>query len=253
LIAIFLRHEILPLLKTRWPSVFSSLSRVSEHCAQTADLLADVAQEDLEHARQEAPNILSIDALESLSQARLINALRCWIQEQQHTLPSTVKMKHILKDVIHAKKDAIPSISWGDVILRRYQHHLYLDKMSEAHDPSTVLSWDLSKELLLPGNMGRLCVTEKIGHGIRQDIDVNETTIRFRTGGERIRLAGHKEHQVLKKLFQTWKIPPWKRDRIPLIYCRNDLVAIVSFGVAADFQAKKTEKGIDVSLIDDCP
>ena len=47
--------------------------------------------------------------------------------------------------------------------------------------------------------------------------------LRFRQGGEKIQLAGKHHHQSLKKLFQEWQVPTWKRDRIPLLYDENVL------------------------------
>jgi tRNA(Ile)-lysidine synthetase-like protein len=33
----------------------------------------------------------------------------------------------------------------------------------------------------------------------------------------------------LKKLFQQWQVPPWERDRVPLIYIEDELVAVVGY------------------------
>jgi tRNA(Ile)-lysidine synthase len=58
------------------------------------------------------------------------------------------------------------------------------------------------------------------------EVKQKKISVRFRQGGERIHLAGHKHHSHLKKLLQAANIPPWQRDRIPLIYFDNRLIMI---------------------------
>ena len=47
--------------------------------------------------------------------------------------------------------------------------------------------------------------------------------VRFRRGGEKCPRFGGKIHQPLRKLFQELGVPPWLRDRIPLVYINNEL------------------------------
>ena len=49
----------------------------------------------------------------------------------------------------------------------------------------------------------------------------------------------------LKKLYQESKIPPWARDRIPLIYVENKLAAVPSLWISKDFSVSAEEEGID--------
>jgi tRNA(Ile)-lysidine synthase len=59
--------------------------------------------------------------------------------------------------------------------------------------------------------------------------------IRYRRGGEKIRLAGRQGHHDLRKLFQEAGIPPWVRERAPLIYLDERLAAVACFWTAAEF------------------
>jgi tRNA(Ile)-lysidine synthase len=47
----------------------------------------------------------------------------------------------------------------------------------------------------------------------------------------------------LKKLLQEAGIPPWERDRLPLLYRNGLLLAVVGLGVAADDAAAPGESG----------
>ena len=48
----FVRHEVMPLLWSRWPSVDSSLAKTASHCGDADELLSTLAQLDLERANQ---------------------------------------------------------------------------------------------------------------------------------------------------------------------------------------------------------
>jgi tRNA(Ile)-lysidine synthase len=47
-------------------------------------------------------------------------------------------------------------------------------------------------------------------------------------GGEKIKLNKTK---TLKNLFQQWEVPTWERDKIPLIYYKNTLIAVTGYAI----------------------
>jgi tRNA(Ile)-lysidine synthase len=53
----------------------------------------------------------------------------------------------------------------------------------------------------------------------------------------------------LKKLFQEWRVPPWQRGQVPLIYVDDDLAAVVGYCVCEPFQAEG--EGLQVKEIRD--
>ena len=91
------------------------------------------------------------------------------------------------------------------------------------HQP---LQWDLTHTLslgegyceLYPDDLGELKPVL-----LEQAIPV---TVRFRQGGERIRVK-HGQHTIaLKNLLQEARIPPWQRQRLPLIYAHEQLICV---------------------------
>ena len=51
--------------------------------------------------------------------------------------------------------------------------------------------------------------------------------VRWRRGGERCRPRGRPGGSAsLKKLLQEWGVPPWWRDRLPLLYLDEELLAV---------------------------
>lgn len=69
-------------------------------------------------------------------------------------------------------------------------------------------------------------------------------TLRARTGGERLQLDARRPRRTLKNLFQEAGIPPWRRKRLPLLYCGEELVWVPGLGVAAGWQAPRGARGV---------
>jgi tRNA(Ile)-lysidine synthase len=58
---------------------------------------------------------------------------------------------------------------------------------------------------------------------------------------------------MLKTLLQECGIPPWERERLPLLYCAGKLVAVPGIGVAAGVAAASGERAWTVSWAPDLP
>jgi tRNA(Ile)-lysidine synthase len=63
----------------------------------------------------------------------------------------------------------------------------------------------------------------------KSGFDLKKLKVSFRQGGEKIKLPGRKGTRDLKKLMQEWNIPPWQRDRTPLVYYDEKLIAVVGY------------------------
>ncbi len=78
---------------------------------------------------------------------------------------------------------------------------------------------------------------------------MGSVSIRFRRGGERCRLAGHAHRRPLKKLLQEWRLPPWQREVLPLIYCGGELAAVADLAVCEGFSAAVGEEGWKIQWV----
>lgn len=234
----YLRHDIMPLLKKRWPTVTAAIARVANHCAEAQQLLDSVAVLDIEQIKGTQPGTLSVRRLLELDPIRQKLILRFWIEAQGVLLPSTVKLQQILQDVLPARGDSSPCVTWGQVELRRYQDELYLLPTLPAHDKERVYVWNLTQPLSIPG-IGELNAQPSKGSGLKA---VSTVEVRFRQGGETYRLANGNHHD-LKKFYQEQNIPPWQRDRLPLIYVQDELAAIPGYLIVEPFKAQSGEEG----------
>ncbi len=242
----FLRHEVLPLLSQRWPTVTNTLARTAAHCAEAQALVEFFTEADLQAVQGSVANTLSVKKLLALSVMRQRQALRAWLMALQFPLPSAVKLQQILDTVLTAGDDKMPVHGWQHVELRRYRDNLIAMPCLSLHDATCVVPWNFSASLCVP-SIGTLQAMQTVGAGLRKELD--DVTVRFRSGGEIVKLPGRQCHHELKKLWQQWGVPPWLRDRIPLIYVREKLAAVVGFCVVEEFLAGVDQVGVEVRLV----
>lgn len=215
----YIRHDILPLLKNRWPAINHTLSRSAAHCAEAQGLLEEFAASIEKQACGSKPSTLSVTKLLKLSDEKQKLVLRYWISTQAYPLPDMKKLQSILINVLRARWDKMPCVAWQGTEVRRHRDDLYVMPALVPHDVTTVYRWQPNQPLSLRG----IGVLEG---KIKDRKAFPSITVAFRRGGETLHLPNRGPHK-LKHLFQEWGIPPWERDRIPLLYIDNRLISVV--------------------------
>ncbi|MCW8825103.1 MAG: tRNA lysidine(34) synthetase TilS [Gammaproteobacteria bacterium] len=238
-----IRHELMPIIERQRGGVKKALVRSAEQLRESAQLLDQLAQLDLQTVQLE-PLILDCAALLNHERGRCRNLLRYWIAGNGYLPPASKIIDQIIDEGLNSREDAHPCIDWFGAEVRRYRNRLYLMRRLVADFNHQPLNWDLQNELALPEGLGLLKHERRAGAGIRIEL-LNEykVSVRWREGGERIRPQGRVEHHTLKNLFQEAAVPPWLRERYPLIYLGEQLVAIPNLCVAEDFSAKEGDEG----------
>lgn len=230
----YLRKEIMPRLVERWPGALQTLSRVADLQADAISCLRELASLDLQSAKTKKSQILNVKALQNLSRARLNNALRGWIQDHEMRTPNKKLLDHIVKDiVIKEDVESSPVQTWEEGEVRRYRDQIYLMKPLSSHDPSQEYQWRIDRPLHIESLNRTLRPTDLDRHGVVLPEGTQELIVRFRSGGERLKPFGKKHHRSLKNLFQEADVPPWERDRIPLLYCEDQLISVLGYWNAA--------------------
>ena len=228
----FLRREIVPRLAARWPAVSARLSQSADLASEASGLLRDLA--DLDIAAAGSAGRLDICAVRALGPERQRNLLRRAISLCGLPPPPATRLLQAVHELIPARQDAQPLVIWQGAELRRYRNHLYvMPAMPEPPDePHQVLRPDASLDLG-PG-MGQLLLSPDVDGGIDPGLATAGLHVRYRQGGEVIRPAGHDCTHKLKKLLQQAGIVPWMRQRLPLLYAGEDLVAVADLWIASE-------------------
>jgi len=226
----YLRHEVLPRFELRWPDAARRIRRSAELAGEAAALLAELGAVDARQLGERADR-LSLAGLRDLGVPRQRNVLRHVILQLGLPLPGAVQLAKIVTDLIEAREDAQPLIAWPGARARRYRDQLYLLPADDLEAPAAGAQAICGDRLLLPAGLGLLVLEHGAKRGLSEALTGAGLELRFRVGGEKFKPYGQAHTKKLKKLLQEEGIVPWMRDRIPLVYAGDELVAVADLWI----------------------
>ncbi|MES2684218.1 MAG: tRNA lysidine(34) synthetase TilS, partial [Pseudomonadota bacterium] len=210
----WLRAEVMPALRTRWPDADTQLARAADHAADATLLLTRLAA-GLLHKLQGQHGGLSVSGLLQLHAAERRLVLRHWLQGLGLPPPFAQTLQQLDTDVLPAGATAMPLLRWPGAELRRYRDTLFAGPTLAALPDDLCLIWDGREPLVLPAGLGELSTSTP-----------QNMQVRFAVPGLRIRLDGAPHSRSLKQLSQENAVPPWWRSRLPIIFVDRTVVSI---------------------------
>lgn len=247
----FLRLKVLPLLAQRWPQYRDTLARAAKLSGESDQLNRELADEDMKAVgwhQLSVGDALPLVSFTNLSRLRKKNVLRYWLAEKQLLMPSAAQLSAIIDEVVAAREDASPIVSWSGMEARKYRGHLLIAGKLPPFNNRASYPLTSFVGLPLPG-VGELNLSKAQGQGIAAaHVETGGLIVKFRVGGERCQPAGRSHSQTLKKLLQEYQVAPWFRERIPLIYKDEELVAVGDLWVCEGWQASELEAGFAIQI-----
>ncbi|MDD2725431.1 MAG: tRNA lysidine(34) synthetase TilS [Methylovulum sp.] len=233
----FLRNDIVPLLKQRWPALDKTVARAAAHCAEAEAVLGKLAGQLANTAINTDDSTLSISRLLGFSEVEQKLVIRHWLQHLGLKMPSQTVIGRLQTEVLAARADAAPLLSTPSYSLRRYQDKLYCLRPSSA----TLLTgiWPKGQQAFaINGHQRLVCLPSS--RGIAKTVWQQALVeIRARQGGEKIRLPNRQGRHSLKNLYQEAGVPPWERDLMPLVYLDGQLAAVGAIWISAEFYCEE--------------
>jgi len=241
-----LRQRVMPLLRRLNAEAPRNLARSAAHLAEANELTQALAAID---ARDSTRNgRLSVEALKRLPRSRAKNVLRWMIVASGHTAPASAQLDELLRQLLAGRDDAAVRVSLDAVDVRRYRGEIWLVAAEGAPPRGFRACWDRRRDWPLPELGGVLRFRPGRGQGISATV-LAEAPLeaRLRKGGERFQPDPKRPRRALKDLLQEAGVPPWERERLPLLFSGESLVLVPGIGVAAAFQAEPGERGFVVA------
>lgn len=227
------RHHLLPAIEARFPGASRTLAAAAERFAESARLLDDLAALDA----ADMADGLEVARLARLEPARARNLLRHFLASRGVPIQRE-RLHEALAQMLEASPDSEPMVAFGALALRRFQGRLVLVGQSS---PPAVATWTWRGEAVLDlGGMGKLAFKPALGVGVRLPEGV---TVRPRGGGEKLRPDARRPARTLKNLLREAGVPPWWRERLPLIYVDGRLAWAAEIGADATFRPGPDEIG----------
>ena len=203
----FVRRRIGPALAARFPRWRESLARASRHFSD----------------REVSANRL----------------LREFLSAKGLRAPSEAKLLEMLRQL--RSGSARTAVEHDGARLRTYREQVFVT----SAQPDAVfapLQWKGERRLPIPALRGAIHFRRVRGSGIAL-IKKTPMVIRLRKGGERLQPDPRRPRRTLKNLFQEAGVPPWQRDRLPLLFCGDELVWVPGLGIETRYQAALNASG----------
>src|SRR5690606_28095979 len=178
-----LRHELLPQLRQRWPSMPDSLLRLAEHAAEANELLDERASDDLQAACGGVTDdwlrcwpSLDLGVLAAFSPARQKNLLRYWLHQHAIRLPDQRHLHSLVEQLERSwtqgryRADALGPCPRDRAPGRRLVHRLSqrrrADQAARPPDPEPERSVPAGRQSRRAAPGGALAILRR-AHGIR--------------------------------------------------------------------------------------
>jgi len=202
----FIRRTIGPLLEKKFPKWKQSLGRAARHFSKQ-----EIGKDDL---------------------------LRQYLRSKGLKAPSEAKLVEMLKQLASGAPRI--KLTHDGATLQTYRGKLFLDPtLASRFSPQ---EWSGEPRLRLPELGGELRFRKARGKGIA--LEHQPLSVRLRAGGERLQPDPRRPRRTLKNLFQEAGVPPWQRERLPLLFRGEDLVWVPGLGIDARFQARADAQGM---------
>lgn len=241
----FLRQQVMPLLRTRWPGVHASFARAAELQADAATLLQGDDARALASVRTADPAVIRADALQAWPTARRARVLRMWIDTLDLPPLPAQAIARVETELLGARADAQAAFGWSGAVVRYWRGLLHAGVRRAPLSADWSAQWTLDERLSLPGG-GTLAIegdplTERDGEFASPPLPLR---VHARRGGERITLPGRTHTHALKHVLQDLGVPPWERAALPLVSdAQGTLLAAGDLVYSASFDAWLRARG----------
>jgi tRNA(Ile)-lysidine synthase len=220
----YLRHEIIPKIKTRWPGYLDSMRSVISIQAETQQILEQLGAQDYQSVRriseQENIDLLCCNSMCELTLPRQKNLIRYWLKKYQLASLPQSRLNELIRQ-LNSTAESLPVVSGSGYKIRTYNHNLYIVKS------------DLSMPVQETYDFGYSATIKVNEIGLELDRKLIFKRLGQKDSGQSIRLKFRLDNNEsnpdihrLKRLFQKHKIPPWKRSLTPQVYLDNELTGL---------------------------
>jgi tRNA(Ile)-lysidine synthase len=225
----FLRREILPHIARRWPDATAAIAHSARWARAAADFIEQEARGALARLQEAEPATLASRGWLDLPQALRDPVLRLWLRSLGLDEPAHFHVAELERQLRSTHERAL-CVRWNQCEVRAYREILYAmhPLVDLPHDWRA--TWDGAPVALPAGGSLALRSNSPSADTTRNG---SNFMIGYRRGGERIKPYTSAHTRELRLLLQEAGVPPWLRDRIPLIHAGDELIAVGDLFISA--------------------
>lgn len=238
----YLRRDVLPVLTARWPRAAEAMSGVARRLAEAQTLLDGLAARDAEALAETTQwgRCYRLDGLIALDAARQRNLLR-WLLRQHgaRTLPNEPWLDEWRRQLAVAQATSACPVAHAGVAGISHRGALWL---MPDFDPPAERKW--SGEPVQAWGAGQIRFEPVSGQGLAASVVAQgHVTVRARAPGDRLPRGPGRPRAGIKQIAQECGLPPWLRDRVPIVCVDGRPVWMPGCDIAPPFLAAADETG----------
>lgn len=208
----FIRHQLLPSLQARWPSVVNSIARSASHCSSESQLLQHYLTQDMQpHLNTDGS--LCLRFWQSQIAIKQIPILRHWLASYEPYGVTELQWHAWVPQLQgwHSHMQVALKTPKGHIRVYRARIYWVPTKLATPLEP---YDWDVSQSLICVSGGYRFTMKEP------QKLHLQVASRQHYT---KLRLSPQQPRQTLKTIFQQLNVPPWLRSSLPLV-THNDVL-----------------------------
>ena len=223
------RHVLLPTIAKHWPNADASILHAARLCRETADYIWGEADTALAGLWRDAGTLDTAGWL-ALPDALRAPALDSWLHAKGRTVPSDASRAELERQAAQAGGDRVPVVTWPGAEVRIWDGRLHATPPLAMPPEDWQAQWT-GAVLELPVDCGSLLLQTEHGDAAPTRLP-RPLSVCFRRGGECIKPYDDPHTRELRDLFQQAHIEPWLRERCPLIYENDELIAVADLWIS---------------------
>ena len=245
----FIRKKVLPLIESRYQASIETISRSASNISEGHHLNELLAIDDSKNVMSDEGRYLLINDLKKLPKVRAINLIRWWLSFNNLLMPSKKNMNELYNQVVFIKNDTALNLKVSEEVSIRAHNNKLLIVNLDINLSTFDLKWSGQEELHLPNNTKLQFIRIEEGGLSLSKLGVKTLNVKSRVGGEKLKPFSDQPSRSLKYLFQTADIPIWERSQIPLIFAKNELVAVPNLAIHHKYQSSMGEEGYQINWL----
>lgn len=232
----YIRHKIIPVFEQRWPKIIENIAKSAEYCANLEQLLTQYIMQDYQNCIAKKTYSLLVDLdinkLKLLEKNKLLAVLRYWVKQYDLPMIGENRLIQILHCINSQNQSNVAKITIKEHIITRFKNNLVIISNDDfIKNNNTIFDYQLGQILEIK-ELNIIISSRFIDNNTKLELlnlpKAAKITIKFRQGQEICNPLCRNGSVKLKKLLQEKNIPPWHRNKIPLLYVNNTIASIIN-------------------------
>ncbi|QCI26647.1 tRNA lysidine(34) synthetase TilS [Buchnera aphidicola (Thelaxes californica)] len=236
----FLRKKIIPLIENKWPNFIYSCYKTSQLFHQNKFLI-EYFIKNIYKKYLNSDLSLNIKFINKYNIEIHNIILRKWFFLHIKKMPTTHQLNKLYFEVIKNKKKNNPIMLIKNYEIQKYKQNIYFF-INNYNIKNTSMIWNKPYNILkLPLQIGYISKKNvKNKTNIFPPAPLNNQIVKINFFlKKKMLFIYQKKHTTIKKMWQKFNIPPWQRNKIPLLFYDDEFIGAIGLFYTKQNQINK--------------